>query len=124
MIATVVSQWMTYPVTDWALFAGIMFTCTWVGGVRGMVVAHLILFVVIFRSDSRQIMSQPDGDIDIVFYMGFFSRMVSINILLTVLIAPLAILIRKPILRFADWGEAIWKWRWWRPHRVGRSTGL
>ena len=115
MIAGTVPQWLTDPATEWALFAGIMFTCTWVGGMRGMLLAHLILFVVILRSDSRQIRSQPGGDLDLVFFMGFFPRMVSINLLLTVLIAPLAIFFRKPVLRFADWGDALWKWRWRRP---------
>lgn len=115
MIAGVVSQWLTYPVTEWALFAGIMFTCTWGGGVCGMLLAHFILLFVICRSDARQIMSQPGGDIDLVFYMGFFSRMVSTNLLLSVLVALPAILIRKPVLRFDYWGDALWQWRWRRP---------
>jgi hypothetical protein len=109
--SAIVQQWSTYPAFDWLSFSAVILIGTWIGGCGGTVIAHFITCVLVYLSDAKQIMSQPEGDLDIVFWMGFFPRMISINLLLTCVLALPTILARKPILRFDSWTAGFWSWR-------------
>jgi hypothetical protein len=111
MSASIVQQLNTYPASDWFSFSVVMLVAAWIGGCGGTVIAHFIICVLVYLSDAKQIMSQPGGDLDIVFWMGFLPRMISINVLLTCVLALPTIFARKPILRFDSWTAACWSWR-------------
>ncbi len=113
MQPSLVQQLNTYPISEWAIYCFVMLAGAWIGGLGGIVVSHLANFFMIFYSDADAILSQPGGDIDGVFWFGFFPRMISINLLLTIAVALPIVLIRKPLLRFDRWSEAFFKWRLW-----------
>ncbi len=113
MQPSLVQQLSTYPTTEWVVFCLVMLAGAWIGGLGGIVLAHIINCALIFFSDAEAILSQPGGDVDGVFWFGFFPRMISINILLTLTVALPIIFIRKPLLLFERWSGAFFKWRLW-----------
>jgi len=111
MSEDLVDQWSTYSASEWIVFSLVALVSTWVGGFGGAFLSHVVNCVLVYLSDTRQIMSQPGGDLDIVFWGGFLNRMISINILLSFVVALPMLLIRKTLLRFDSWSGALFSWR-------------
>ncbi len=104
-------QLSTYPAAEWCLFISVVLILTWSWGLPGALLAQVILFFVVHHSDSRQILSQPGGDLGLPYFEGFLNRFMAIGFLLLVFVSVPVLLFRRRLLRFDPWESALWRFR-------------